>query len=219
MVPPLQQVPVEARVVVPLPPLRDLAPHEEEFLPGVTVHIPIQEPEVRHLLPDVAGHLVEERAFAVDDLVVREREDEVFGERVDQAEGQRAVLVLAIDRVLGHVPQRVVHPPHVPLEAESQPPEVRRLGDARPARRFLGARQDPGMFLMAELVEFLEEVDRFEVLVAAEDVRHPFAGFARIVEIEHRRDRVDPQAVEVVTVQPEQRRCRRGNSGPRAGRS
>ena len=75
------------------------------------------------------------------------------------------------------------------------------------------------MLLVAELVQPLEEVDRLEVLVAAEDVRDPFAGLARVVEVEHRGDRVDPQSVEVVAVEPEQRVAEAGSCGPRAGRS
>ena len=61
------------------------------------------------------------------------------------------------------------------------------------------------MLAVAELVEPLEEVDRLEVLVAAEDVGDPFAGLARVVEVEHRGDGVDAQAVEVVAVEPEER--------------
>ena len=53
-------------------------------------------------------------------------EDEVLGECVDHAEGERAVLVLAIDGVFGEVAERVVHPAHVPLEAEAQAAQVGR---------------------------------------------------------------------------------------------
>ena len=61
------------------------------------------------------------------------------------------------------------------------------------------------MLAVAELVEPLEEVDRLEVLVAAEHVGDPLAGLARVVEVEHRGDGVDPEAVEVVAVEPEER--------------
>ena len=61
------------------------------------------------------------------------------------------------------------------------------------------------MLAMTELVEPFDEVDRLEVFVAAEDVGDPLAGLARIVEIEHRGDGVDPQAVEVVAIEPEER--------------
>jgi hypothetical protein len=47
------------------------------------------------------------------------------------------------------------------------------------------------MFLVADLVEPLEELDRLEVLVAAEDVGDPLAGLPRVVEIDHRGHGVD----------------------------
>ncbi len=99
MVAPLEEVPVDALVVVPLAPLGDLVAHEQEFFAGVAAHVAVQQPEVGELLPEVAGHLVEQRALAVHDLVVRQRQDEVLGEGVDQAEGEPAVVVLAIDGV------------------------------------------------------------------------------------------------------------------------
>ena len=40
--------------------------------------------QVRELLPLVAGHLADERALAVHDFVVRQRQHEVLGERVHQ---------------------------------------------------------------------------------------------------------------------------------------
>src|SRR5262249_2304357 len=43
-----------------------------------------------------------------------------------------------------------------------------------------------------------------EVLPAAEAVRDPLAVPARVIEIEHRRDGVDTQAVDMVLLEPEQ---------------
>ena len=58
---------------------------------------------------------------------------------------------------------------------------------------------------MRDLVELLEERDGVEVLVAAELVGHPLARLARVVEVEHRGDGVDADAVRVVLAQPVQR--------------
>jgi len=60
------------------------------------------------------------------------------------------------------------------------------------------------VFAVAELVQALDEVDRFEVLVAAVHVGHPVAGLARVVQVEHRGDGVDAQAVDVVALEPEE---------------
>ena len=58
---------------------------------------------------------------------------------------------------------------------------------------------------MRDFVHALEEVDRVQILAAAELVGNPLAGFARVVEIEHGGDSVHAEAVNVVLVQPEKR--------------
>ena len=57
-------------------------------------------------------------------LVVAEREDEVLVKGVQQREGQLVMVPAPVHRLLGEVDQGVVHPPHVPLEAEAEPAEV-----------------------------------------------------------------------------------------------
>ena len=150
------------------------------------------------------GILRQHRALAVHDLVVRQRQDEVLGERVDERERQLVVVPAAVDRLVLEVRERVVHPAHVPLEAEAEPAEVRRARDARPRRRLLGRRDHARLAAVDDLVVLLEEADGVEVLVAAVLVRHPLALLARVVEVEHRGDGVDADAVGVVLAQPVQ---------------
>ena len=125
-------------------------------------------------------------------------------EGVDQAEGQLVVVILAVDRLVAEVTNRVVHPAHVPLEAEAQAAQVGGPRDARPGGRFLGDREDAGELQVRLLVQLLEEADGLQVLAAAELVGQPVARLAAVVEIEHRGHGIDPQAVDVVLVEPEQ---------------
>ena len=60
------------------------------------------------------------------------------------------------------------------------------------------------MAAVDDLVEALYEGDRLKVLVAAEPVRDPFSRLPRVVEVEHRGHRIDPQPVDVVLVEPEE---------------
>ena len=64
---------------------------------------------------------------------------------------------------------------------------------------------DPGASRVRLRVELAQEIDRLEVLAAAESIRHPLAVVARVVEIEHRGDGIHAQAVGVVLLQPEER--------------
>ena len=179
-------------------------PMNSSFLPGCAHMNAYSARRFARFCQRVARHLVDQRALAVHDLVVRQRQDEVLRERVDERERQLVVVVAAVDRVLLEVRQRVVHPAHVPLEAEAEAAQVGGPRDARPRGRLLGRRDHAGLAREQHLVELLEERDRVEVLAAAELVRHPLARLARVVEVEHRGDGVDADAVDVVLAHPEQ---------------
>ena len=115
------------------------------------------------------------------------------------------VVVLAEDRVRGEIIEGVVHPPHVPLHAEAEAAHMRGPRDHGPGRRLLGDRLDVGKGAVDLAVQAPEEIDGIDVLPAAVLVRDPLALLARIVEVEHGRNRVDPEPVGVVLVEPEER--------------
>ena len=73
----------------------------------------------------------------MNDLVVGERKDEVLVPRVHHRERELVVVPAPVDRLVGRVVERVVHPAHVPLEGEAEAPPSS-AGDARPRRRLLG---------------------------------------------------------------------------------
>ena len=123
---------------------------------------------------------------------------------IEHREGDLPLMMLPVNRRARDVAEGVVHPPHVPLEAESEPPLVDRLGDAGPGCGLLRDRHDSGMTRVAGRVESLQELDRLEVLASAEAVRNPLPGVAGIIEVEHRGDRIHPQPVDVILVEPEE---------------
>ena len=139
----------------------------------------------------------------MNDLIVRQREQKILGEGIDHAERQFVLMVLAVQGIPAHVPQRVVHPAHVPLHAEAESPGVDGPRHAAPRGRLFRQRQDSGVLLIQQCVHVLEELDRLQVLAPAEHVRHPLAMLARVVEIQHRRHRIDPQSVDVIDIEPE----------------
>ena len=136
------------------------------------------------------------------DLVVADRQHEVLRVGVDHRECQQVVLVLAVHRVELQVAQGVVHPAHVPFEPEPQAARIDGLRDARETRRLLCNHADAGLALVEVLVDVAEEVDGLEVLPAAELVGHPFAVVAGVVEVQHGRNRVDPEPVDVELLGP-----------------
>ena len=59
-------------------------------------------------------------------FVVRKRHAEVFVEGVHHPKRQLMMVKFAVDRVVRHVGQCVVHPAHVPLGAEAQSAHIGR---------------------------------------------------------------------------------------------
>ena len=55
---------------------------------------------------------------------MRERQDEIFLERIQHAEGEIVVVILAMDGIVLEIAERVVHPSHVPLHAEAEAADV-----------------------------------------------------------------------------------------------
>ncbi len=94
-----EQVPFETRVVIPFGPLADFIPHEHQLFAGMGEHVSIEQAEVRERLPQVAGHFVQQGRFAVDHLIVRKRQHEVFREGVQHGERHPVVVVLSVNRV------------------------------------------------------------------------------------------------------------------------
>src|SRR6266568_3139693 len=125
-------MPVEALLEVPFVSLPEISTHKEEFLPGMTVHVAVEESEVSELLPGITWHLVEQRTLPVYDFIMGQWEDEVFRERVPETEGELVMMVLSVNGVLCEVFQRVMHPAHVPLHTETQPSHVSWAGYHRP---------------------------------------------------------------------------------------
>ena len=115
-----QQMPVETGVVVPLAPLGKFIAHKQQFFTREGKHPAVVGAQVGKLLPRIARHTVENGFFAVHHFIVRQRQHEVFGVVIEQAEGELVVMVLTVHRVELHVVERVVHPPQVPLIPEPQ---------------------------------------------------------------------------------------------------
>ena len=111
--------------MIPLVPLAKLPSHENEFFSWLGIHVTKKEPQVGKLLPVVPWHFSQKRPLSVNDLIVRERQYEVFVERINHPKGELVVMVLPVDSILGHILQGIVHPPHVPLYPEAQTPHVR----------------------------------------------------------------------------------------------
>src|SRR6266496_2412736 len=184
---PLEQVPVETAGFAPFVALGDFLAHKEEFLAGVSVLIGVKE-----------------RVFAVDDFVVREGKQEIFCEGIEKRKSELVVLVFAMDGVVRKKAQSVVHPAHVPFEAEAEATEISGARNSGPGRGLFGDGENPGESAVSDFVHALEEIDGVEVFAASELIGDPLAGLARVVEIKHGGAGVHAETVNVVLVEPKE---------------
>ena len=195
-----QQQPIEPLLVIPLDELRELVAHKIELFARVRHLIAIEYTQVCELAVIIARHFFNERALAVYDLVVAERQDEVFGIGVGHGERQRVVAALAPQRVERHIVQHIVHPAHVPLKQEAQPAVIIGLGDERKGGGLLRDHERRGVCTERRRVELAQKVDGVQIFLAAE-----FVGLilpAVIVKVQHGRHGVHPQPVGVELLQP-----------------
>ena len=138
----------------------------------------------------------------MDDLIVGKGQHEVLAVGVHHREGHLIVMPLAMHCLALDVAEGVVHPAHVPLQAEAESPEIGGTRDPGPCRGLLGDRDDAGDALVDRGVHLLEECHGVEVLAASVDVGSPLAGFTRVVEVEHRGHRVDAESVDMEFLAP-----------------
>src|SRR3989304_130213 len=142
--------------MIPFPPLTYLSAHKKELFAGMPVHVTIQCPEVCKSLRDVSRHLIKERTLPMYHLVMGENKDEVLGKGIKKTECQVVMLVFPVDRVLGEIPQCVVHPSHIPLQAEAKASQVCGPGYTSPCCRLLSNGQHSRGGRMEDLIESLE---------------------------------------------------------------
>src|SRR6516225_10034360 len=112
-------------------------------------------------------------------------------------------MMLAVDLILADIVKRVVHPTHVPLVAKTEAAPIDRAGNHRPCGRLLSGggrvRKPRERFDIATA----QKCDRLKILPPAILVRNPAALRTAVIEVEHRGDRVDAQAIGPVTIKPE----------------
>ena len=200
-----QQEPVELALLAPLSELCEFLSHEEQLLARMPGHKCIARLQVRIFIESKPRHLVEHGAFQMHHLIVGENKDVVLAVRIGTCKCHHVVGILSEIRIQLHVLCKIMHPAHVPLQAEAQSVVFRRTGHLRPCRglfrdhhRALVPAKDNG-------VQMFEELDRFQVLISAVFIGHPLAVLLAVVQVKHRSHRVHTQSVHMEMLDPEQR--------------
>src|SRR5690349_20546771 len=101
-------MPIQTFRFGPFTPLTKLAAHEQKLLAGMRPHVAVKRAQVRELLPLVAGHLVYQRGFHMNNLDVGKGKDEVLAPRVEQTKRQGVVITATKQRIGLKILQRLM---------------------------------------------------------------------------------------------------------------
>ena len=168
-------------------------------------HVSVKTANVCELLPLVTGHLADNIALTMHHFIMGKRQHKVFAVVVPHAEGEVVLVKLAEPRIHAEIVEHVVHPAHVPFEVEPEAADVGGPGDHGPRGGFFRDRQHAREIAKQQIVHLTEEVCRFDVFASAILVGDPSAGIAVVVEVDHGRDGIDSDSINVVFVKPKQR--------------
>ena len=195
--------PFKFLILTPLDELRELVTHEVQLLPRMSHLEQVEKPDSGELTPGVARHTPYERELAVDDLIMRKRQNIVLAVRVCNSKRQLVVAARPEREVGLHIFERIVHPAHVPLVMESEPTGIWRCGNEGPRRAFLCDRNYTRTSCPDHIVEFLQEFDRVQIsLVSILVELLQLLIIDAEIQIEHARDAVDSDTVSMVLVDP-----------------
>ena len=95
-----------------------------------------------------------------------------------------------------------MHPAHVPLEGEAETSLFRRFCDTRPCGGLLSDHHGTGEMSGEDTVQMAEELDSLEVLVLAVLIRNPVSVAAAVIKVEHGRDGIYTETVNVEVFYP-----------------
>src|SRR5579862_1131494 len=102
---------------------------------------------------------------------MRKRENKIFCKAIQHPERQLVVVIFAMDRVLLEVLERIVHPSHIPFEAEAETANVGGPRNHGPSRGFFREGLNIRMLAISFLIELSEKVDGLEVFASTILVR------------------------------------------------
>jgi hypothetical protein len=139
----------------------------------------------------------------VDDFVVRDRQDEFLAPGVHERKRDQLVVVAPVHGIERACTSSVSFiQPMFHLKLNPNPPYSG--GWVTPANEVDSSAiiSAPGNSRCTAQFSLAQEIDRLQIFAAAVPVRQPIAGIATVIQIQHRRHRVDAQTVDMEAIHP-----------------
>ena len=202
----IQKEPFQTFIKPPLDKLADLVSHEIQLASAVAHLIHQKEPQPCELPPIIPWHPLNQRAFSMNDFIVRKGQNKILIKGVHHGKSQKLMAPVAEGKVQRAVSERIVHPSHIPFVVKAEPSFFRRVSDQGPGGAFLGNREYIGMESANYFIKLLKECLSHQIFLAAFVIKALLRRIVNsIIQIEHTADSVYPYAVDMVFFQPENR--------------
>ena len=187
-----EKLPVLLFLFRPLAELADLISHKIQLFPGMYIHISVEHSRLGKFCLICAVHFLQDRRLAVYHLIVRQRKEESFALEVPHGEAQFVGRRTPETGIHLHVFQRIMHPSHIPFVVKAKSAILRAFCHMWKFGGVFGGGEDIRVAGFEPLVHKPEKLDAV-LIDAAAPVALPVENIAH---------RVDPQPVEVKTVDP-----------------
>ena len=200
-----EQIPVKLSRLTPLLKLSELLSHKKQFLTRVTHHKGISGFQILKFVIVLSGHLVDHRAFQMDNFIMRQYQNVLLAEGIGHGEGHLIMVEFSEIRIQFHILQEIMHPSHVPLKRESETVLFFHIsGYFRPCSRLFSDHHGSFVSSKDQGIQMLEKFNSLQVLVTAIFVCDPLSVFFSIIQVQHGCHCIHTQTVYVELFDPVQ---------------
>ena len=200
----LQKIPVNLSILTPLPELSEVLSHEKKLLSGVPHHEEIARFQIPEFLFLHSRHFLNHRALQMHHFIMRKHKNKLLRISIAHTEGHLVVMVGTINGILLHIGQKIMHPPHIPLEMKAQSALFRRLRNVRPRSRLFRDNDGSVFSFSNDGVQMFKKLNGLKIPVSSVLIGNPLSVFPAIIQVEHRRHRIHPKSVNMIKIIPVQ---------------
>ena len=204
----LQQMPIQRARLAPFAVLRKFTAHKQQLFPRMPHHEAIGKAQIRKALPDIPRHFPNHRGFCMYHLIMRKHQHKILRIMICHAKGQLILMIFSINRVKLDIGEEIIHPAHVPFQAEPKTALINLLRHTGPCGAVLRNHECARLPLGNDGIHVLEKFDCLKVFTAAVYIRQPLSLLLAEIQPQKRCHRIHAQPVYMENIHPIKRICK-----------
>ena len=128
-------------------------------------------------------HLIQHGAFQMNDFIMRKNKDIVLRICILHGKCHHMMCIFPEIRIQLHILCKIMHPSHIPLQAESQSVILRVSCNLWPCSGFFCDHHRPRISSKYNRIKMLEKLNRLKILISTILVWNPLSVFTSVVKI------------------------------------